>query len=139
MDRTHHRAPGSAISGTISDTIAEQGASESTVPPAALREAVLAEGFRLMAFSAADASALRIYLATPFQLPTWLQQVRCRQPVPASLLQQARHVPLRLAAALSTPPQGTRDVYLDGCVMRLVVDSWVLVDVLTPERWRPIA
>lgn len=103
-------------------------------PPPALREAVLAEGLRLMAFNPTDVAALRSYLATPFQQPAWLSQVRRSQPVPASLLERARHVPIRLADALSVPPQGTRDVYLDGCVLRLVLESWVLVDVLTPER-----
>lgn len=117
----------------VSRTGTEPGVKKDKPPPA-LREAVLADGFRLMAFSAADAASLRQYLATPFQPPAWLHQVRCRQPVPASLLEQARHVPIRLADALSQPPQGTRDVYLDDCVMRLVLDSWVLVDVLTPER-----
>ena len=97
-----------------------------------LRARLLEDGLRLMGFSREDKAAFQSYLAVRVLPPAWLQQARFHQPLPASLLRQGRHVPLRLANNLSHPRPGTRDIYLDGCVVRLVLDSWVVVDILTP-------
>ncbi|WP_111655944.1 hypothetical protein [Isoalcanivorax indicus] len=97
-----------------------------------LRRQLLQDGLQLMAFTPEDKLVFRNYLAVRFQPPEWLQQVRFRQPLSRPLLARGRHVPLRLANSLSQPARGTRDIYLDGCVVRLVLDSWVVIDILTP-------
>lgn len=97
-----------------------------------LRQQLLQDGLQMMAFTTQDRETFRQYLAVRFQPPAWLQQVRFRQPLPPSLLARGRHVPLRLANSLSQPARGTRDIYLEGCVIRLVLDSWVVIDILTP-------
>jgi hypothetical protein len=101
-----------------------------------LRRCTLEDGLRLLHFSHSDRRNLGLYLRDQYRTPAWLSRLALRRAVPLSVLKRARPVPARLALALAHTPQGTRDLYIEGCILRIVAGSQALVDVLTPRACR---
>lgn len=101
-----------------------------------LRRCTLEDGLRLLHFSHSDRRNLGLYLRDQYRTPAWLSRLALRRAVPLSVLKRARPVPARLALALAPTPQGTRDLYIEGCILRIVAGSQALVDVLTPRACR---
>lgn len=100
-----------------------------------LRRCALEDGLRLLHFSLADQDALAAYLGNGLPPgPTWLSRLALRRAVPLALLKRARPVPPALALTLAPTPDGTRDIYIEGCVLRIVAGSQALVDVLRPRH-----
>lgn len=98
-----------------------------------LRRCALEDGLRLLHFDHADRRNLGLYLRDQYRPPAWLSRLALRRAVPLSILKRARPVPARLALALAPTPRGTRDLYIEGCILRIVAGSQVLVDLLTPQ------
>lgn len=101
-----------------------------------VRRCALEDGLRLLHFGHADRRNLGLYLRDHYRTPPWLSRLALRRAIPLSILKRARPVPARLALALTPTPQGTRDLYIEGCILRIVAGSQVLVDVLTPTACR---
>lgn len=103
-----------------------------------LRSRVLEDGLSLLRFTAADQKALNSYhngVRTSARADhPWLPRLTLRGVVPALLLARAHAVPPELT--LAPTPAGTRDLFLEGCVLRIVAGSNSLVDVLKPQNTR---
>lgn len=97
-----------------------------------LRSQLLEDGLSLLRFTAADQQALDQYHGDARAGSAWLSRLALRGAVPALLLARAHAVPPELK--LAPAPAGTRDLFLEGCVLRIVAGSHALVDILKPRR-----
>ena len=101
-----------------------------------LRSCVLEDGLNLLRFTTTDQKALNRYhndvRAGVRTDHPWLPRLTLRGVVPALLLARAHAVPPELK--LAPTPAGTRDLFLEGCVLRIIAGSNSLVDVLKPQN-----